>query len=50
MGCNCGARAGRGAAIYRLVLPNGVMRDYPTRQEAEAARRRGGGTVIVVNQ
>ncbi|GHJ36615.1 hypothetical protein [Streptomyces sp. TS71-3] len=50
MGCNCGGGARGRATIYRLVLPNGVMRDYPTRQEAEAARQRSGGTVLVVNQ
>ena len=51
MGCNCGGRGPRTVTLYRLILPNGVTLDYPTRQEAEAARQRnGGGTIVVVNQ
>ncbi|MET7684869.1 hypothetical protein [Streptomyces sp. NPDC005423] len=51
MGCNCGGRARRTVPVYRLILPNGVTRDYATHQEAEAARRRhGGGTIVVVNK
>ncbi|GAA2637081.1 DUF7196 family protein [Streptomyces axinellae] len=51
MGCNCGGRARRTVTVYRLILPNGVTRDYPTRREAEAARaRNGGGTIVAVNQ
>ncbi|GAB2964116.1 hypothetical protein GCM10027075_74560 [Streptomyces heilongjiangensis] len=40
--CNCG-RVGRSEIVYRLVLPNGVTRDYPTRREADAANNRAGG-------
>ncbi|MEU5809287.1 MULTISPECIES: DUF7196 family protein [unclassified Streptomyces] len=49
MACNCG-RAGRSTLVYRLTLPNGVTRDYPTRQEADAANKRagGGGSITAV--
>ncbi|MFE3636601.1 hypothetical protein [Streptomyces sp. NPDC059168] len=40
--CNCG-RVGRSVIVYRLVLPNGVTREYPTRREADAANARSGG-------
>ncbi|MEU2979472.1 DUF7196 family protein [Streptomyces hirsutus] len=42
MACNCG-RAGRSTIVYRLVLPDGVTREYPTRREADAANKRAGG-------
>lgn len=52
MGCNCGGRARRTVTVYRLVLPNGAIREYRTWQEADAANKREGGrgTIIVVNQ
>ncbi|WP_431952351.1 DUF7196 family protein [Actinacidiphila sp. bgisy167] len=60
MGCNCGrgerprgpaAVPGRRAGtVYRLTLPTGVVRDYPTLQEADAANKRAGsgGSIVVV--
>lgn len=42
MACNC-ERAARSTLVYRLTLPNGVTRQYPTRQEADAANKRAGG-------
>ncbi|WP_324785264.1 DUF7196 family protein [Streptomyces sp. H51] len=42
MACNCGG-GGRSTIVYRLVLPNGVTREYPTRSEADAANKRAGG-------
>ncbi|NLU74452.1 hypothetical protein HCC61_17500 [Streptomyces sp. HNM0575] len=53
MGCNCGGRGPRRTVtVYRLILPNGVTRDYVTLQEADAANRREGGrgTVVAVNR
>ncbi|MFC4492892.1 hypothetical protein ACFPA8_01925 [Streptomyces ovatisporus] len=52
MGCNCGGRSRRTVTVYRLVLPNGAGHDYVTRQEAEAAKQRRGGTgrIVVVNR
>lgn len=53
MGCNCGGGgARRTVTVYRLILPNGVTRDYVTLQEANAANSRAGGTgtIVVVNQ
>ncbi len=40
--CNCG-RAVRSVIVYRLALPDGVTREYPTRREADAANKRAGG-------
>ena len=50
MGCNCGgaARAPQRAVVYRLILPNGVVRDYVTVHEANAANSRAGNTGTVV--
>lgn len=54
MPCNCGrsGRAGRSTTVYRLVLPDGVTRQYPTRQEADSANKRagGGGSITAVRQ
>ncbi|MFF3763672.1 hypothetical protein ACFYYR_06225 [Streptomyces sp. NPDC001922] len=52
MGCNCGGGARRTVTVYRLVLPNGVIRQYRTWQEADAANKREGGvgTITVVNE
>ncbi|RAJ65375.1 hypothetical protein K378_02989 [Streptomyces sp. Amel2xB2] len=53
MACNCGGgRARRRAEVHRLILPNGTVRDYATRQEALAARNRmgGNGRIVVVNR
>ncbi|MDX3099055.1 hypothetical protein PV417_31900 [Streptomyces sp. ME19-03-3] len=64
MGCNCGRgerprgpAAGsavgpgrRAGTVYRLTLPTGVVRDYPTLQEADAANKRAGsgGSIAVL--
>ncbi|MEV6619082.1 hypothetical protein AB0N31_35565 [Streptomyces sp. NPDC051051] len=51
MACNCG-RTDRSTIVYRLVLPGGVTREYPTRREADAANKRagGGGSVTAVRR
>ncbi|MGP4003435.1 DUF7196 family protein [Streptomyces sp. 8N706] len=52
MGCNCGGRARQAVTVYRLTLPNGVVRQYRTWEEADAANKRAGsvGTITAVTQ
>lgn len=52
MACNCGGGARPTAVIYQLNLPDGTVRQYHTRQEADAANLRAGGfgTILVINQ
>ncbi|GGO90042.1 DUF7196 family protein [Wenjunlia tyrosinilytica] len=47
MGCNCGGGARRTVTVYQLTMPNGSARQYHTRQEADAANARAGGTGTV---
>lgn len=44
MPCNCGQNSPQPTIIYQLALPDGVIRQYITYQEAEAANQRAGGT------
>jgi len=52
IGCNCQGKAkGSGSSVplsrivYTLTEPNGHRRSYATQAEADAARKRLGGTV-----
>lgn len=47
MACNCGGRAPQPAVVYELKLPDGTVRRYFTRQEADAANRRAGSTGVI---
>ncbi|MGX1850265.1 hypothetical protein OIU91_29600 [Streptomyces sp. NBC_01456] len=51
MGCNCGGDR-QSITVYQLFLPDGTVRQFPTRQEAEAANQRAGGvgTVVTIGQ
>jgi hypothetical protein len=57
MGCNCGGKAkGRRSGVplprlvYTLTEQNGHKRSYATQAEADAARKRLGGTVITASR
>ncbi|GAA3173133.1 hypothetical protein [Nonomuraea salmonea] len=47
MGCGCNSGNGRQVTKYRVTFPNGRHQDYPTKAEAETARKNAGATAPV---
>lgn len=43
MGCGCGGRKNQ-VTKYRVTLPDGTVKDFLTRQEAEKERAEAGST------